>query len=166
MRHLGKLVALTVAALALVAPAVAQADPGVNTGLVDGRITLGNPTEVDCSWTNGTYTGGPPPTTLTINRSSINPPGGNVSCTGADSVTLNNDPVVVFNDANGTATVDKVNTTGTRFGVACTYEATNVGLTRDGTTRHYTGSFIATRVSGSIFVCPSTSPGTADILFH
>ncbi len=159
MKHLGKFVALTAIALAFVGTP-AQADPGINANLVDGRITLGNPTEVDCSWTNGSYVGGPPPTTLTIQRSSIN---GNVSCTGADNVTLNNDPVVSFSGSG--ATVDRVNTTGTKFGFSCTYEATNVALTGQGGGT-YTGTFTATRKSGSEFVCPSTTPGTSSVTFH
>ena len=165
MRHLGKLVALTAIALAFVGTPAAQADPGINANLVDGRITLGNPTEVDCNWTNAS-TSANPPTTLTIDRGTVNPPGGNNACTGADNVVLNNNPVVTFNDTAGTATVDKVNTTGTKLGISCTYESINVALTRDGTTRHYTGTFTATRTSGSIFVCPTTTPGTADITFH
>lgn len=165
MKHLGKFVALTAIALAFVGTPAAQADPGINANLVDGNITLGDPTEVDCNWTDAS-TSDNPPNTLTIDRTTVNPPGGNNSCTGADNVTLNNDPVVTFDDNAGTATVDKVNTTGTKFGFSCTYESTDVDLNRDGTTRHYTGTFTATRISGSIFVCPSTTPGTADITFH
>lgn len=166
MRHFSKLVALTTIALAFAFPGVAQADPGINANLVDGRITLGPGPDVDCSWTNAS-TSANPPNTLTVDRNTVNPPGGNNSCTGASSVTLNNNPTVTFNDTAGTATADKVSTTGVKSGFSCTYEAYNVVLTRDGTTRHYTASgYTAYRTAGWEFVCPSTQPGTADITFH
>jgi hypothetical protein len=166
MRHLGKLVALTAIALAFVGTTAAQADPGITSHMkVDGTITFGPGPDVVCTWTNGS-TSANPPNMLIIDRNTINPPGGNMTCTGADGVTLNNDPKVTFDDANGKATVDRVNTTGTRFGFSCTYESLNVMLTRDGSTRHYTGGFNATRLSGNSFVCPSTQVGTADITFH
>lgn len=165
MKHLGKLVGLAVIALAFAGSTAAQADPGTNANLVDGTIILGANNDVVCNWTNGS-TSDNPPNTLTIENSSINQPGGNNSCTGADNVTLNNDPVVSFNDAAGTATVDKVNTTGTKSGFSCTYEALGVVLTRVGTSRRYTGSFTANRTAGWSLICPSTSPGSADITFH
>jgi hypothetical protein len=166
MKHLGKLIALTAVALAFAGTTAAQADPGIQNHMkVDGTITLGPGPDVVCTWTNGS-TSDNPPNTLTVYRNTINPPGGNNSCTGASSVTLDNDPVIMFDDANGKAKVDRVRTTGIRFGVSCTYEATDVMLMRDGTTRRYTGSFTATRLSGSEFFCPSSQVGTADITFH
>ncbi|HEX6075796.1 MAG TPA: hypothetical protein VFZ32_11110 [Micromonosporaceae bacterium] len=161
MRHLGKLVALTAVALAFAGTTAAQADPGVNANLVDGSISV---SDISCNWTNGS-TNANPPSPLTIENSTVNPPGGNMSCTNA-TATLDNDPNVTFDDANGKATVDKVVVTGNRIGIACTYTATNVMLTRDGTTRHYTGGFTASRTAGSIFFCPSSHSGTADITFH
>ncbi|HEY1832626.1 MAG TPA: hypothetical protein VGG38_20485 [Acidimicrobiales bacterium] len=54
-----------------------------------------------CTWTNGTATETP----TTINASSINPPGGNLSCSSGVSAALENSPSVSFNDTAGTATV-------------------------------------------------------------
>ncbi len=160
MRHLGKLVALTAVALAFAGTPAAQADPGINAGETDGRITVG--TDVECTWTGGDYTGGPPPTTLTILRSSVNPI---LQCTGA-SVVVNKDIVTDFNDGSGTATFREVDVTGNRIGVACSYRATNVVLNRIGTTREYQGTFTGTRYDGSIFFCPSSHSGTAWVKFY
>jgi hypothetical protein len=163
MRNLAKLVALTAVALAFAGTTTAaQADPGVTSHQkVDGTISVG--TDISCSWTDGS-TNANPPSALTIDRNTVNPPGGNMSCTGA-SVTLDNNPGFTFNDTAGTATIDTVVVTGNRIGVYCTYTATNVSLNRDGTTRHYSGNFIGQRTAGSIFFCPSSHTGTADITF-
>jgi hypothetical protein len=156
MRHLGKLIALTAVALAFAGTTAAQADPGIQNHMkVDGTITV---SDITCTWVDG-MTSDNPPNMLFIYASSLS-----MVCTGA-TVTLNNDPKVTFDDANGKAIVDLVNVTGNRIGVECTYAATNIMLTRDGTTRRYTGTFTATRTAGSIFFCPSSHSGSADITF-
>jgi len=162
MRHLGKLVALTAVALAFAGSPAAQADPGINAGKVDGRITVG--TDVECTWTGGDYTGGPPPTALTILKDSVNPL---LQCTGA-SVVVNKDIVTNFDDVStpNTATFVEVDVTGNRIGVECSYRATNVVLTRIGTTREYQGNFTGTRYAGSIFFCPTSHTGTAWVKFY
>lgn len=165
MRHLGKLVALAAVALAFAGAAPAQADPGTNSLLVDGSITV--PDRTMCTWTNGS-TSADPPSTLTISRSSINSPGGNLSCTNGYAVALVNDPVASFDDAAGTSTVAQLDFSVIYFGVTCTYRATNIVMTRSGTTRTYSVSGInASRISGSIFVCPSAvSGGSATVAYH
>src|SRR5258708_39367259 len=80
--------------------------------LVDGSVTASGQT---CSWTNGSTTADPP-SALTINAPSINPPGGNLSCSGSAHATLNNSPNVTFNDTSGTATADVVDVTVSVFG--------------------------------------------------
>lgn len=159
MRHLGKLVGLAVIALAFAGSPAAQADPGTNANLVDGTITL---SDISCTWQNATTIGNPPDD-VTIPAANVNPL---LSCTGASNVTVNNDTVVTFDDLAGTAIADKVNVTGIELGVSCTYQATNITLTRDGTTRHYTGTYTGYKQPGSHWICPSTRPGTADVTFH
>jgi hypothetical protein len=129
--------------------------------LVDGSISaLGN----TCSWTNG-KTSANPPTTLTVDRNSINKPGGNLSCTGGVTAVLNNDPSVTFNDGAGTATANSIDATVTSSGQTCRYRATNAVLTRSGTTRNYSGSANAPKVSGS-FLCPGSVTLSASASFH
>lgn len=162
MRHLGKLVALTAVALAFVAPTAAQADPGITSHMkVDGY--LGNCRFTDASTNNN------PPSPLVINADTVNPPGGNLSCDdGTASPHLDNNPGVSFGPNADTATVDRLVVTGSRIGVTCTYEATNIALTRDSQTGWYHGSDItARRIGGSIFFCPpSTTGGTMGLYFH
>ena len=160
MRHFGKLLALTAIALAFAGTPAAQADPGINNGSVDGRISVG--TDVECNWVGGSYTGGPPPAALTILKDSVNPI---LQCTGA-SVVVNKDIATTFDDGAGTATFAEVDVTGNRIGIACSYRATNVVLNRIGTTREYQGNFTGTRYAGSIFVCPSQHTGTAWVKFY
>ncbi|MBO4208715.1 hypothetical protein [Micromonospora echinofusca] len=146
MRH-RKLIGLSALAVVLIGAQPAYAA----TNAVDGSITAGSAV---CSWTNG-RTSANPPSTLTIDRASINPPGGNLQC-GGTAVTLNNSPVVSFNDTNGTATGDAVDVTVSILGLNCRYRVTNPVFTRQGTTRDYVGGpYTASRVSG--FLCPSTT---------
>lgn len=146
--------ALTVAALAT-GPALADHSK------VDGSITAEGDT---CSWTDGS-TSDNPPNTLTVDRSTINAPGGNLTCTGGISATLNNDPTVTFDDANGTATADLLDVTLTQLGVDCQYQARDVEAQRDGTTRHYTASVTIPLSSGGLG-CPNPLNADASLTFH
>jgi hypothetical protein len=157
MRH-RKLIALS--ALALV---FAGAQPAhAATGLVDGSITAGGSA---CSWTNATASA-TPPSTLTIDRATVNKPGGNLQCSDGTPVTLNNSPTVTFDDTAATATADAVDVTAVVLGLTCRYKATNVVLNRQGTDRVYAGGpYTASRVSG--FLCPSTTTiDQASMSFH
>lgn len=140
--------------------AVAQAG-AVQAGAVDGSITAQGNT---CSWTDG-VTSDVPPNTLTIDRTTINSPGGNLSCTGGVTATLNNDPAVTFDDANGTATVDRLDVTMVVSGTQCRYAADNASATRDGDTRHYTSSTTVNKVEGGI-LCPASVEATGDFNFR
>jgi hypothetical protein len=161
MRRAGKFLGLSLIAIALAAPTAAQADPGITANLVDGTISISSTV---CSWTNAA-TSDNPPNTLTIDRNTVNRPTGNVSCNDGTTVTLNNNPVAIFNDSTGTATADRVSVTATQGFVTCTFEATGVTLTRSGTTRSYSGSFTARKTSGS-FLCPTSGSGSATLNFH
>lgn len=156
MRH-GKLIGI--AALVII---FAGAQPAyAASGAVDGSITAGS---VVCSWTNG-QTNATPPSTLTIDRTTINSPGGNLQC-GGTTVTLNNSPTVTFNDTNATATGDAVDVSVTLIGITCRYKVSNPVFSRQGTTRDYVGGpFTASRVSG--LLCPSTTTiSQAALSFH
>ncbi|SCL28981.1 hypothetical protein [Micromonospora inyonensis] len=147
MRH-RKLTAL--AALAVIFAGAQPAHAASN--LVDGSITAAGAV---CSWTNG-RTSANPPRTLTIDRASINPPGGNLRCGDGTAVTLNNSPTVTFNDSNATGTADAVDVSVSLIGITCRYRVSNAVFTRQGTTRDYVGGpYTASRVSG--FLCPSTT---------
>ncbi|GAA2924302.1 MULTISPECIES: hypothetical protein [Streptomycetaceae] len=152
--------ALVVAAAAGVSTASA-AGPAASQ-LVDGSITAAGST---CTWADAT-TSANPPSTLTIDRSTVNR---GVSCGGGASATLNSDPTLTFDDAAGTATSDLIDITVKQSIVSCSYKATNVGWTRDGSTRAYTNkAFTASKSSGS-FLCPSSisaEPGSASLHFH
>lgn len=121
-----------------------------------------------CRWTNAA-TSANPPNALTIDRATINKPGGNLTCDGNITATLNNNPSFTFDDAGAVATANLIDITGKEGFISCRYKATNVQWDRDGTTRNYTNRpFTATRVSGG-FVCPSTvnaDAGDAAMLFH
>lgn len=129
---------------------------------VDGSITAAGST---CTWADAT-TSADPPAGLTIDRSTVN---GSLSCSGGASATLNNDPTATFDDAAGTATSDLIDITVNQSIVSCSYKATNVGWTRDGSTRAYVNqAFTAAKSSGS-FLCPdsiSAEPGSASLNFH
>lgn len=157
MRHLGKLVCAAATAVALAVPGAAF---GATTmaNLVDGSVKTGSTT---CTWTNAT-TNANPPSTVTVDRTTVS-----LSCDDGTPVTLNNNPVISFDDAAGTALTDAIDITATVIGVTCRYRATNLNLARGGTTRSYTGGpFTGTKVSGS-FLCPATKTiDTATISFH
>jgi hypothetical protein len=156
MRHLGKLIALTAVALTFTASPVAQAEPVVNTHSVDIIIDF---SDFTCTWT-GVPVGGTPPGPALLNPSSYTG-----SCDNGAVCTLESF-TVMFDDANGTATIDNLAFTCTgQFSISCGYRATNVVLARTGTTREYIGNFTATRYSGSMF-CPSTQFGTIRLIFH
>ncbi|WP_327256347.1 hypothetical protein [Streptomyces sp. NBC_01244] len=132
---------------------------------VDGVIVVSGNT---CSWTNA-RTSANPPSALTVDRTSINPPGGNLTCSGGITATLNNNPAFTFDDANGTAKTDAIDISGKQSFVSCRFKATNIAWKRDGSSRKYLNqAFTATKVSGS-FLCPgsvTTGAGEASMLFH
>lgn len=130
-------------------------------GSVDGTITAEGKS---CSWTDGA-TSDTPPNTLTVDRSTINSPGGNLSCTGDTTATLNNDPTVTFDDAAGTATADVLDVSVTEFGATCRYQATDVSAQRDGDTRTYTATTDIPLYEGG-FLCPDPAAVTATFTFH
>ncbi|MGW7459675.1 hypothetical protein [Streptomyces sp. NPDC054797] len=132
---------------------------------VDGVIVVaGN----SCSWTNAS-TSSAPPNALTVNRTTINAPGGNLACSGGIVATLNNDPAFTFDDAAATARTDLIDITGKQSFISCRYKATNIVWDRDGVTRKYINrAFSATKTSGS-FLCPgsvATPAGDASMLFR
>lgn len=135
--------ALTVAALTT-SPASAAAQ-----GHVDGSIGTGTSS---CSWTNG-VTSDTAPNTLTVDRSTVNTPGGNLSCSGISGV-LNNDPTVSFNDAAGTATADMLDVSVTVFGITCRYQAVGLTAQRDGDSRNYAATTDVPLHQGG-FLCPN-----------
>jgi hypothetical protein len=157
MRH-RTLIGLTALALVLTGAQPAYAA----SNLVDGSITAGS---TACTWTNG-RTSANPPSTLTIDRTSINPPGGSLQCASTATVTLNNNPVVTFNDTAGTASADAVDVSVSALGITCRYRVTGPVFTRQGTTRDYVGGpYTASRVSG--LLCPSTTTIDQAVLsFH
>lgn len=147
----------TVSAFALVAVGLtgtAYAAPG----LVDGSITVGDTT---CTWAGAT-TSDVPPNTLTVDRTTVNE-----SCSGGTTVDLVNDPTVTFDDTAGTASSPQIDVTGTIIGITCGYRVSNVSVTRQDTTRTYTGGpFTATLTSGG-FLCPSSQTvDSATFTFH
>ncbi|MHC0430011.1 hypothetical protein ACX6XY_07460 [Streptomyces sp. O3] len=131
------------------------------SGLLDGTINAeGNA----CSWSDG-VTSAAPPSTLTVDRSTINPPGGNLSCSSGATASLNNDPTVTFDDTNGTANTDMLDVSVTKWGVTCRYQATNVSAQRDGDTRTYTAALDIPLHQGGWF-CPNPASVTATFVFH
>ncbi|MET9882043.1 hypothetical protein ABZZ20_02595 [Streptomyces sp. NPDC006430] len=132
---------------------------------LDGVIVVAGNT---CTWTNA-HTSANPPDALSVDRTTINTPGGNLSCSGGITATLNNDPAFTFDDAAGVARTDAIDITGKQSFVSCRYKATNIAWNRDATTRKYVNqAFTATKVSGS-FLCPgsvTTAAGDASMLFH
>ncbi|MEU7009609.1 hypothetical protein [Streptomyces sp. NPDC046332] len=132
---------------------------------VDGVIVVSGNT---CSWTNASSSANPP-SALTVDRATINKPGGNLTCGGGISASLNNNPAFTFDDAVGTARTDAIDITGKQSFVSCRYKATNIVWNRDGATRKYLNTpFTATKVSGS-FLCPgsfSAAAGEASVVFR
>ncbi|MFJ4776158.1 hypothetical protein [Streptomyces sp. NPDC088762] len=132
---------------------------------VDGVIVVAGNT---CTWSNA-RTSASPPSALTVDRTSINAPGGNLACSGGITATLNNDPAFTFDDAGGTAKTDAIDISGKQSFISCRFKAVNIVWNRDGSTRKYVNqAFTATKVSGS-FLCPgsvTTAAGEASMLFH
>lgn len=145
--------ALTMAALTASPANAAQ-------GLVDGTIEAEG---MSCSWTDG-VTSDTAPNTLTVDRSTINTPGGNLACSGI-SAALNNDPTVSFDDAAGTATVGLLDVSVTVIGITCRYQATDLAAQRDGDSRTYAASADVPLHEGS-FLCPSTASVNATFSFR
>lgn len=145
--------ALTVAALSIGPASAAQ-------GKVDGTIGAG---DKSCSWTGG-VTSDTAPNSLTVDRSTINTPGGNLSCSGI-SAALNNDPAVTFDDGAGTALADALDVSVTVIGVTCRYRAEAVTAQRDGTTRSYAATVDVPLKEGG-FLCPASQTVTATLAFH
>ncbi|MER8232832.1 hypothetical protein ACIRQY_02920 [Streptomyces sp. NPDC101490] len=156
--------ALIIAATAGVATAATAFGPTA-VQQVDGVIVVSGST---CTWSNA-RTSANPPTALSIDRTSINKPGGNLSCTGGITAALNNNPNVTFDDAVGQAKADVIDITGTQIGISCRYKAANVLWDREGATRKYVNqAFTATKTSGS-FLCPgsvTTPAGGSSLLFR
>ncbi|MFB7056085.1 hypothetical protein [Streptomyces vinaceus] len=132
---------------------------------LDGVIVVAGNT---CTWTNA-RTSANPPSALTVDRTTINTPGGNLGCSGGITAALNNNPAFTFDDAAGLARTDAIDITGKMSFISCRYKATNITWNRDGATRKYLNqAFTATKTSGS-FLCPgsvTTPAGDASMLFH
>ncbi|MEV7595199.1 hypothetical protein AB0O42_33545 [Streptomyces sp. NPDC089922] len=179
MRHIARntrstLTARTARSAATAALVVAAAFAGTATAVADGTaadlkvdgvmVVAGN----SCSWTNAT-TSAAPPSALTVDRATVNAPGGNLACGGGIAATLNNSPAFTFDDAAGTARTDLIDVTGKLSFISCRYKATNIVWDRDATTRKYVNrAFTAAKTSGS-FLCPgsvATPAGDASMLFR
>ncbi|MFE2145511.1 hypothetical protein ACFXA3_27885 [Streptomyces sp. NPDC059456] len=132
---------------------------------LDGVIVVAGNT---CTWTNA-HTSADPPSALSVDRTTINTPGGNLGCNGSITATLNNNPAFTFDDAAGLARTDAIDITGKQSFISCRYKATNITWNRDAATRRYVNqAFTASKVSGS-FLCPgsvTTAAGDASMLFH
>jgi hypothetical protein len=124
-------------------------------------VTIGTG-DASCTWSDAPLNADPP-NTLTIYLSLA--PYRTCESTGS-VIVFDNDPNATFNDSASSASVDRIHSTTTRLGISCGYEATNIVLTGDVTTRDYSGTFSSTRASGSIFFCPSTAPGSMTVDFH
>ncbi|MGW7058918.1 hypothetical protein ACWGHM_10270 [Streptomyces sp. NPDC054904] len=166
MKHLAKLAVTMVAVAATVGAATtAAAAGGAADRKVDGVIVVAGNT---CTWTNASTTA-EPPGALTVDRATINKPGGNLTCDGGIKASLNNNPAFTFDDAAATARADLIDITGQASFITCRYKATNIVWDRDGTTRRYVNQpFTATKASGS-FLCPgsvATPAGGASMLFR
>ncbi|MER5807329.1 hypothetical protein ABT143_03880 [Streptomyces sp. NPDC002033] len=170
MQHLAppRLRKLGIAALALAATVAgattATASPAADQK-VDGVIVVAGNT---CTWSNA-RTSANPPTALTVDRTTVNKPGGNLTCDGGISASLNNNPAFTFDLAAGTARTDLIDITGQQSFVSCRYKATNLVWDRDAASGKYVNrAFTATKASGS-FLCPgsvTTAAGGASMLFH
>ncbi|WLQ36963.1 hypothetical protein P8A18_27595 [Streptomyces castrisilvae] len=163
MRLTPKLLCVTALAALVTAGASTAASAGpAASQLVDGVITAAGST---CTWT-GAAADADPPAALTIDNGTVN---SSLSCTGGASATLNNSPTLTFDDAAGTAASDLIDITVKQSIVTCSYQATGVGWTRDGSTRTYLNeAFTASKSSGS-FLCPGSitaDPGSASLTFH
>ncbi|EWM18673.1 hypothetical protein [Kutzneria sp. 744] len=145
--------------IAAVAGSVLLAVPAyAATGQVDGNITVG---DSSCSWTNAT-TSDVPANTLTIDHTTVHP-----TCTGSITAGLTNDPTVTFDDTAGTASAPEVDVNGSELGQTCSYKATDVTYTRQGTTRNYTGGPFTANLTDGSFLCPKTETvSAASLAFH
>ncbi|UQW99683.1 hypothetical protein [Streptomyces sp. RerS4] len=165
MRHLAKLCTAAAAVVATLAGATTATASSAADQRVDGVIVVAGNT---CTWTNAT-TSATPPSTLTVDRTTVNKPGGNLACGGGITAALNNNPTFTFDDATATARTDFIDITGQQSFVSCRYKATNLVWDRDGSTLKYVNrAFTATKTSGS-FLCPgsvTTPVGGASMLFH
>ncbi|WP_436737900.1 hypothetical protein [Streptomyces sp. BBFR102] len=164
MRPTRKLLCVTALAVAVTAGAstAASALGPAASQQVDGVITAAGST---CTWTGATVSADPP-ATATIDGGTVN---SSLSCSGDASATLNNNPTLTFDDAAGTAASDLIDITVKQSIVTCSYTASGVGWTRDGSTRTYLNqAFTASKSSGSI-LCPESitaEPGSASLSFH
>ncbi|MFB7462662.1 hypothetical protein ACFCZ1_03970 [Streptomyces sp. NPDC056224] len=161
----------------IAALAVAAAFAGTGTALAHGPGASVAEQKVDgvmavagnsCSWT-GASTSAAAPDALTVDRATVNAPGGNLACGGGIAASLNNNPAFTFDDAAGTARTDLIDITGKQSFISCRYKATNIVWDRDGVSRKYVNrAFTATKTSGS-FLCPgsvTTPAGDASMLFR
>ncbi|MFG2617338.1 hypothetical protein ACGFXC_06910 [Streptomyces sp. NPDC048507] len=162
LRNLG-IAALALAA-AVTGATTATASPAADQK-VDGVIVVAGNT---CTWSNA-RTSANPPTALTVDRTTVNKPGGNLACDGGINATLNNNPAFTFDSTAGTARTDLIDITGQQSFISCRYKAANIVWDRDATTGKYVNrAFTATKASGS-FLCPgsvTTAAGGASMLFH
>ncbi|MFJ6795113.1 hypothetical protein [Streptomyces sp. NPDC091268] len=165
--NLSRLVGATAVAAAVIiggSTAAAALGPSADQRVDGSMLVAGN----TCSWTNARSSANPP-TALTVDRTSINAPGGNLACSGGITATLNNNPAFTFDDAAGLARTDAIDISGKQSFVSCRYKAVNIVWNRDGATRKYLNqAFTANKVSGS-FLCPgsvTTAAGEASMLFH
>ncbi|MFJ4863653.1 hypothetical protein [Streptomyces sp. NPDC088748] len=154
------------AAFAGTGAALAQgADASAADQKVDGVMVVAGSS---CSWTNAS-TSAVPPNALTVDRTTVNTPGGNLACGGGIVASLNNNPAFTFDDAAGTARTDLIDITGRMSFISCRYKATSIVWDRDATSLKYINrAFTATKTSGS-FLCPgsvTTPAGDASMLFH
>ena len=145
--------------MAAVAGSVLLAAPAyAATGQVDGNITVSGSS---CSWTNAT-TSDVPPNALTIDHTTVHP-----TCTGSITASLTNDPAVTFDDTAGTASAPEVDVNGTVLGITCSYTVTNLSVSRQGTSRTYTGGPFTANLTSGGGLCPSTETvDSASLTFH
>ncbi|MFF7443266.1 hypothetical protein [Streptomyces sp. NPDC008122] len=167
MRHISRYTGIATATLAaVVAGTVTATAIGPTAELkADGVIVVAGST---CTWT-GANTSAAAPSALSVDRATVNRPGGNLACDGGITATLNNNPAFTFDDSTATARTDLIDITGQQSFISCRYRATSLIWDRDGTTRRYVNrAFTATRTSGS-FLCPAsvtTAAGGASVTFR
>ncbi|MFC4565160.1 hypothetical protein ACFO4E_25165 [Nocardiopsis mangrovi] len=143
---------------ALALTALAASPAAAAEGRVDGTISAEGQS---CSWTDG-ITSDQAPNGLTVDRTSINPSGGNLTCEGSTTAALNNDPNVSFDDSAGTLTADLLDISVTIIGITCRYQAVDLPVEREGDTRTYSTTADIPLYDGS-FLCPD--PASVDATF-
>lgn len=165
MTPLKKLAVSGLAAFILCGAATAAGAAIAGEQKVDGAFTIG---DIACRWTAGATTANPP-AALTVDRSTVNTPVGNLTCDDGARATLNNSPGFTFDDASALAATPLLDITGRQGFISCRYQATDIQWDRQGDTRTYTNrTFTARKVSGG-FLCPSTTQadaGDATLTFH